>query len=583
MRRYQRTESAAVRHHESPERTAVRRYKMTMIRALLIALIVLVTCFFPAPSSGQEERPRLVCLLIVDQFPARYLERYGDLLSESGLRRMMTEGVWLTDARFSFGATTTAPGHATIATGANPRTHGIVSNSWRNGQRSMYCLDDDSCSGLPPGCLRKGASAKWVMSETLGDAMKRAFGPQAKVWAVSLKDRGAVLPAGHHADGAVWWSTSSGDYVSSTVYFPALPRWVVALNEKRVPDRFFHARWERALPILAYAGCSGDDAPWERTDNVGLSSVLPKVVGEGVDSPGHDFYNALSATPFGNDLVLEAARRVLTAESLGTDTIPDLLSISLTSMDIMGHRFGPDSHEALDLMVRTDRQIGDWLNLLDAAVGLDNCLVIFASDHGVGPMPEYAMQLGLGGGRFSSDSLRAAINQSVGSEMRLDTAVRCVARVALPWISLNDSTATQLGLSMRELAEAVARAACGFGAVDTALVSPLLDSTAAAPRDSLWRIAWEGAYPGRSGEVYVHLKAYWVSGHEGANHGTAHEYDSHVPVMFMGKAVYPRRVMQRSDPRDIVPTVCAVLGIEPPEGATGRVIEECLTGTTRGH
>ena len=360
--------------------------------------------------------------------------------------------------------------------------------------------------------------------------------------------------------------------------FVRLPGWCRTLNDEKYADRFFKAVWKRALPKEAYARCGVDNALWESGGFAGLTNTLPKTIGRTSDRPDPSFYRSLFGSPFGNDLVLEVARRMVINESLGRDEITDLLCVMLSSNDSVGHLFGPDSHEVLDMTVRTDRQLASWLSFLDRRVGLDRCIVALTADHGVGPVPELAIERGQGGGRIWSKRMLQGLNFAMRTTFGIaNEEVELVRAVEFPWVYVNSPLLTEKGIDPTEAIKAVAHAIREYEGVAAAIIPSEIAADSGQTVAELERAVRQSYYPGRSGDVYVHLKRHWTPTGGCATHGTAHRYDTHVPLILMGKAIRPGRYDMRVDARDLAVTLCAVLGLEPPPKPAGRVLSAALT------
>ncbi|HVS20988.1 MAG TPA: alkaline phosphatase family protein, partial [Pyrinomonadaceae bacterium] len=361
-------------------------------------------------TAGASSRPRLVLLIVVDQFRYDYFERFGDLFGSHGIGRLMREGASWTDANFDHVPTFTAPGHAVLMTGAWPSETGIVANEWyeRETEKKVKSVSDDSTRMLAGKPGEKGYSPRRLLCSTVGDELRLADNDRSKVIGISAKNRSAILPAGRHATAAYWFSTDNGNMISSTFYFDRLPDWVVRFNQRRMADGWFGARWDRLLPNEAeYLRRAGkDDVPWENLDKSSNdTNFFPHVVTGGADAPGKPFYRALDYTPLSNDLLVAFAESAIANEKLGGGEDTDMLSVSFSANDYVGHRFGPYSQEAMDITLRVDRQIGTLLDFVDARVGLRNTVVVFTADHGASPVPEQAAQMNLPGRRYQKADL----------------------------------------------------------------------------------------------------------------------------------------------------------------------------------
>jgi predicted AlkP superfamily pyrophosphatase or phosphodiesterase len=510
---------------------------MRALRVLIAALAVAASSLGAAGG-----RPKLVVAITVDQFRYDYLERFGPY--QGGLARLLREGAVFTNAYLEHAPTVTAAGHAVVLTGAPPAASGIVGNEWydRSSKKQVTSVSDEEttllgASGGP------GASPRRLLAETIGDELKKAD-PRARVIGVSLKDRSAILPAGRSADGAFWYDAKTGSVVSSSYYFKDLPAWVKAFNARRYADRFAGAEWKPLAdgkPLL----------------------VLPP--------GGPDYYSRLAASPFGNELVVQLAEAAIDAEKLGRGPATDLLAVSLSANDYVGHRYGPDSEQVKDVSLRTDLLLGEFFQFLDARVGLPNVLIVLTSDHGVAPIPELRAAAGQPGGRIRDADIAAAVEQRLAARYGEG---RWVVGKSGPAPYLNHELAAQRGVKLaelrREAAEAV-RALPHIARVYTA------EELAARPGgDEIDRRVRNGYHPERSADLFPVAERYWVFGAERAGHGSPYDYDAHVPVIFWGSAVKAGRYERRIAVNEIAPTLAALVGVKPPRHSTGRALAELV-------
>lgn len=564
---------------------------------LLLALLALFTtpadarqrrAQAPRPTTtvaaAQPKRPRLVLLIAVDQFRYDYLERFGDLFGAGGLRRMMRDGGSWAECNYDHVPTETAPGHATMMTGAWPSETGIIANQWfdRIEGKSVENVRDESVRLLGGGEKETASSPRNLLVSTLGDQLKLATAGRARVVGVSSKNRAAILPAGRMADGAYWYSTQTGTFVSSTYYFDRLPDWAAAFNAARPADKFFGAKWERLLPAAEYERRAGrDDAPWEKgTDK--RTYVFPHVFNGGLQEPGPAFYGALDYSPYSNDLVLSFAEAALANEKLGADEDPDVLTVSFSANDIVGHRYGPYSHEAMDMTLRVDRQIARLLEVVDARVGLSNTVVAFTADHGVAPSPEHAVEMGLPGGRVNPADILTAVRNRIrarfGKPGDKDTTADYVQTFSNYQIYFNRAALERDGVSAEEIERVTGEALLTVPGVSRYFTRTQLLAGAVAPADALARRVLHGYSQKRSGDVVVIQEPfkYISSGTSGATHGAPYTYDTHVPLIIMGGGLTPGRYLQPATPADIAPTLARIMNVEPPSSATGRVLSEAI-------
>ena len=523
-------------------------------------------------------------LIAVDQFRYDYLERFGDLFAPNGLRRLLNSGASWAECNYDHVPTETAPGHATMLTGAWPSETGIIANLWydRAEGKSIENVRDDSVHLLGGAASEPGASPRNLLASTLGDQLKLATVGRARVVGVSSKNRAAILPAGRMADAAYWYSTQTGAFVSSTYYFDRLPDWAAGFNGSKPADKFFGAKWERLLPVAEYERRAGpDDAPWEKgTDN--RSSIFPHVIDGGLKEPGPAFYADLDYSPFSNDLVLSFAAAALVNEHLGADDDPDVLTVSFSANDIVGHRYGPYSQEAMDMTLRVDRQIARLLDIVDARVGLSNTVVAFTADHGVAPSPEHATAMHLPGGRINPADLLTAVRSRIkarfGKPGERDTTADYVQTFSNYQIYFNRAALDRDNVSAEEIERVTGEALLTVPGVARYFTRTQLLAGAVSSFDAVARRVLHGYNQKRSGDVVVVQEPfkYFSAGGIGATHGAPYAYDTHVPLVIMGGGLAPGRYLTPATPADLAPTLARILNVEPPSSATGRVLAEAF-------
>ncbi|MEJ7617848.1 MAG: alkaline phosphatase family protein [Pyrinomonadaceae bacterium] len=564
---------------------------------LLFVLTLFLTAHPPAavtyaqPASAPDRRapqarPRLVLLIVVDQFRYDYLTRFGDLFGEGGLKRLMQDGAVWSNANYDHMPTNTAPGHATLMTGAWPAQTGIIGNEWfdRDAGKSVTSVSDDDTvllGGKESGT--RGASPRRLMASTVGDELRLQSNGRAKVIGISVKDRAAILPLGRHASAAYWFSTQVGHMVSSDYYFTQLPDWVQKFNASRPVDKYFGARWERLLPEGEYARRAGADAPpWEKINTAKDTNTFPHIITGGASRPGEDFYDAIDYSPFSNELLLAFAQQAIVNEGLGTDADTDVLSVSFSASDYVGHRFGPYSHEVMDITLRTDRHIAALLEFVNARVGLQNTLVAFSADHGVAPNPEHAAQMGLPGGRISVADVLKAVRQGISARYaRRDSGEPMpdyVQTFSNGAIYFNASALKRDGIDRTEIERIAGEAALTVPGISRYYTRTQLASGVSDTGDGISRRVQHSFYAPRSGDVFLIYDSfkYLESGFAVATHGSPYSYDTNVPVIIMGQQVKHGIYAEAATPADIAPTLAQLLRVQSPSSATGRVLLEAL-------
>jgi predicted AlkP superfamily pyrophosphatase or phosphodiesterase len=578
----------------SPRRTTVVNLLLAFLLALLPSSATVgqqrrgartdASAAASRPPAAANERPRLVLLIAVDQFRYDYLERFGDLFAANGLRRLLRDGASWAEANYDHVPTETAPGHATMMTGAWPSETGIIANDWfdRAEGKRVGNVQDDSVRKLGGGASDVPSSPRNLLCSTLGDELKLTTNRRSKVIGVSVKNRAAILPAGKMADAAYWYSSQTGEFVSSSYYFERMPDWAASFNAAKPADKFFGAKWERLLPVAEYEKRAGrDDAPWEKGDGK-TSYVFPHVVDGGLAAPGAAFYDALDYTPYSNDILLSFAQAALTNEHLGEDADTDVLTVSFSANDIAGHRYGPYSHEAMDMTLRVDRQIGQLLDFVDARVGLRNTLVVFTADHGVAPSPEHAAEMRLPGGRVRVSEVMTAVRNRVrarfGKPGDKDTTADYVQTFSNGQIYFNWFALERDGIRAEEMERVVGEAALTVPGISRYFTRTQLVANGISPSDAVARRVLHGYNPKRSGDVVVIQEAYkYLADYTiVANHGTPYSYDTHVPIIIMGGGVAPGRYLNASTPADIAPTLARLLRVQAPSNAVGRVLMEAI-------
>ncbi len=518
-----------------------------LIRACwLVALLCLAALSGgAAPPAGPARRqPKLVVVVVIDQFREDYLTRFRSEY-KGGFDRLLKSGAVFTNAYVQHFPPVTASVHATILSGAAPALTGIVGDDWydRESGRIVSSAFDPAVKTL--GGSGAGASPRNLLTSAVGDELKMAGKGASRVIGISLKDYAAVLLAGRMADGAYWFDRSNGNFASSTFYFPELPSWVSGFNAQRSVDRWAGGAWTAA--------------------NGKLLKQLPA-------KPGADYFLSVAASPFGDELLLSFAERAIEAEQLGSRDAVDLLSISLSATDWVGHTFGPDSPEIHDTNLRTDRSLGQFFRYLDKRFSPGSVLVVLTADHGVAPIPEDQAKRRMPGGRMSQGDLMMAADTALKARFG---AGKWVLYSDYGTFWLNSELIQQRNLKEADVEECVAEALAGVPHVYRVYTrTQLLHGEIG--QDPVSRRVASSFFPGRSGDVIATLEPYWIYGATGTTHGSAYNYDTHVPLIFMGSGIKPGLYDDGVGTDDIAPTLATLLEIETPSGSIGRVLREML-------
>ncbi|HLJ92853.1 MAG TPA: alkaline phosphatase family protein [Gemmataceae bacterium] len=563
------------------------------IRIWLVITSNLFVVFLSAGSVGRlhqalagepaaNNSPRLAVLLIFDQMRADYILRWEKLFGERGFRRLQQEGAWFRNCYYPYSDTITGAGHASIATGCSPAEHGIIENDWydRTTGKDVNCVVAGRYERVPtiphaepPSVAEQKRIAKTsvsperLLAPTLGDALKQGTGGKGRVVALSLKDRSAVLPAGRRADACYWFDTHDGIFVTSTYYRLQVHPWVAAFNATQPADHWFGKAWTRFRPDLEYEFYSGPDDVRAEGRGFGQERTFPHPMMGGKPKISDDYYQAVITSPYGNELLLELALRAVDAEHLGRSDAPDLLSVSFSSNDLIGHCWGPDSQEVFDVTLRSDQIVQRLLDHLDSSVGKGRYVVALTADHGVCPLPEVARAKGKDAGRVPAELLgsraEAFLDKMFGQS---DQKARWLEAKASPWIYLNRALLQQRGLDQAVVEEALAGWLKQQPGVLTAYTrSQLLKGVPAG--DSIGVRVRRSFQSDRSGDVAVVLKPYYLFSSPfltGTTHGTPHEYDTHVPLMVLGTGIRPGVHAESVTPLATATILAHALGIPRP-------------------
>jgi hypothetical protein len=536
------------------------------------------------------DAPRLLVLVVFDQLRGDYLERWHDLFGQGGFRRLQEEGAWFRNCHYPYAHTVTGAGHASLLTGCSPNRHGIVGNEWyqRDLGAPVYCVASDRDEQLPqpperPGKESKrkggrvgGASPERLLVPTVGDVLKDASAGRSRIVSLSFKDRSAVLPGGRQADACYWLDTSMGRFVTST-YYPRgrLHPWVAALNESRPADRWFGKEWTRLRPDLDYVQHSGPDDVEGEGKGYGQGRTFPHPLSGRLKTPGKEYYEALYNSPFGNEMLLELVKRAIDGEELGQRSMPDLLCVSFSCNDPIGHTWGPDSQEVLDVTLRSDLIVRDLLAYLDNRVGQGNYLLALTADHGVCPLPEVSQAKGIAAARLGSDMLNGGAEEFLAETFGKEgTPVKWIEATAEPWIFLDQKVMRDHGLKAATVEEKLADWLARQPGIQAAYTREQLDQPVKPDDDAILARMKRSFHPARCGEVAAVLKPFNLflgPFSTGTTHGAPHPYDTHVPLLVYGPGITGGRRGEEVTPQAIAAIFADFLGIPPPAGAEAPV------------
>jgi predicted AlkP superfamily pyrophosphatase or phosphodiesterase len=520
----------------------------------LCAVLLLLSLITGAFASAYNAHPKLVVVLVIDQFRGDYLERYHDFFVDGGFRLFLEHGAYFTDCNYDYANTRTAPGHATLFTGSYTSGHGIIANEWWDPQKKkrVTSVEDDNTKFV--GINRDGAAASPhnLLSDTLGDELKLATGGKARVFAVSLKDRAAVLPAGFSGDAAYWIDAKTGDWITSTYYLPQLPVWVSNFNGGHRAQKF----WNRE---------------WKDSDGTVLGSTTPRASKDGAQL---GFYDVVGATPFANEYELEFAKELVLYEKLGTGPATDLLMISLSANDILGHAVGPDSPQMRGMALELDKQLAEFFGFLGHQIGMANVWMALSADHGIAPFADFAKTLRLPASNLDVKALHAQINSLLSKKYLKKGEYVLDLDYPLAWL---DATAFSGTAGAKD--ESVAESDVGEAMKQAGLAGYYTKAQLArgdSPSTEMGR-RYAHSYSPVGGFYVIGIpNPFQVGTIKGTDHETPFSYDTHVPLAFYGLAFQTGTYRTHAEPIDLAVTLASLLGINAPAKATGRVLTEGL-------
>jgi predicted AlkP superfamily pyrophosphatase or phosphodiesterase len=522
----------------------------------LLAAIALVPV--PAAASAYNGRPKLVVVIVIDQFRGDYLERYREQFGDSGFRFLLDHGAYFSNCNYNYANTRTAPGHATLFTGAYSNGHGIVANEWWDPRKKkmVTSVEDDDTKLVGITGDKTGASPHNLLADTLGDELKLATQGKARVFGVSLKDRAAVLPGGFAADGAYWIDPQSGVWITSTYYRNELPHWVRDFNANR-PGKYWDRDWKDAQGAL-------------------LLSTAHRKNKAGADA---GFYEVVGPSSFANDYEFEFAKELILYENVGRGPATDLLAISLSPNDILGHRVGPDSPEMKQMALDLDRQLSDFINFLGHQIGLAGVWIALSADHGVASLPDQVKQLRIPAANLDSAKIEAQINGAITAKFSpghpAAAGPATYVKLDYPMAWLDPDAFASAHVHENDAEAAVGEAMKQAGLRDFYTKSQLAEGE--VPNTPLGRKYLNSYSAEGSWYVMGVPDIYTVGSSKGTDHASPYTYDTHVPLAIYGLSFQAGTYRASVQPVDLAATLASLLGINAPTHSVGRVLTEALS------
>jgi len=505
-------------------------------------------------ASAYNGHPKLIVIIVIDQFRGDYLERYRDQFGEGGFRLFLDRGAYFTDCNYDYANTRTAPGHATLLTGAYSNGHGIIANEWWDPQtkRMVSSVEDDTTKLVGVAGDAKGASPHNLMASTLGDELKLATAGRSRVFGIALKDRAAVLPTGRAGDAAYWIEQKSGTWVTSTYYRSELPKWAADFNGADRAGKY----WDR---------------DWRDSEGNILRSTAHR---KGKDGSEAGFYEVVGSTPFANDYEFEFAKELILYEQLGTGNNTDLLSISLSANDILGHQVGPDSPEMQSMALATDKQLAGFFNFLGHQVGLANIWIALSADHGIAPLPSAAAKLHLPAANLNVEDLSKQVDKTLAARFPVAKSTGFLRSFDYPLAWLNDEAFAAAKVKEEDAERAVGEALKQAGLRGYFTRSQLAQG--AVPDTELGHQYLHSYSPAGGWYVMGVPAPFLVGTLRGTDHASPYTYDTHVPLAFYGVPFQLGTYRTHAEPVDLAVTFASLLGINAPTHAVGRVLTEAV-------
>ena len=539
-------------------------------KIIVIFLVVLIA----GCKDRSKNKPKLVVGIVIDQMRYDYLEKFSNKFSRDGFKRLMREGFTLANAHYNYIPTATAPGHASIFTGSTPSHHGIIGNYFydKTLKKMIYCMTDDRFKTIG-GKNGGNKSMARLQTTTVSDQLKLAQGGKGKTIGISLKDRSAMLPAGHSANSAYWFEgASEGKFITSSFYTEKLPEWVKVFNKSDTAEKLLNQTWNTYYPIKKYTESLADEAPYERPFKGKKTATFPYDLQKLKKENGG--YNLLKTTPFGNDLLLAFAKATIKGEKLGQGHYKDFLSVSFSSTDYVGHQFGIHSKEVEDTYIRLDQNIDSLLSFLDKEVGKGNYILFLTADHAAAPNTKFLKSLRIPADFFSPKSFENFVTKLL---LKKYGTQNIVENISNNQIFLNETALEKNHLQKETVVNYL---------VKNIMKHPLVSKIIGAEKlqkghfeRGLFALMKKGYHQKFSGDVLFALKTGVL--HEsyqkgGTSHGTGYNYDTHIPVIFYGSNIQKGTSVKYHPITDIAPTIAHILGITFGNFNSGAIVEEAL-------
>ncbi len=534
---------------------------VTLSLVFSITVLAQNTAVSAASQISTVKRPKLVVGIVVDQMRWDYLYRYSNRYAENGgFKRLLNQGFSCENTMIPYTPTVTACGHASIYTGSVPAINGISGNDWwdYNQNKFVYCTEDTVVATVGSSTALGQMSPKNLLSTTIGDELKLATNFRSKVIGIAIKDRGAILPAGHSADAAYWYDNKTGDWITSSYYENSLPAWVKDVNAKKLVDKYYAQDW----PLL-YAADTYEQSAFGRK---GFPRDTKQYVGKN--------YSVIAAIPYGNTFTFDMAKAAITGEKMGATANTDMIAISLSTPDYIGHAYGPNSVEQEDCFLRLDKDLGEFLDFLDEKLGKGNALVFLTADHGVANMPSFLNEHKIPAGNFDSQKVEEQLSSYLKKKYDGSNLVTGILNYQ---VYLDRNVMAESKINKDAVYDDVIDFLTKNSSIDRAFALDAVNQTTLQPK--IKEVLINGYYPSRSGDIQIVLRPQFIDGFlkGGSTHGVWNPYDAHIPLVWYGWNIKQGKTHRETYMTDIAATIAAMLSIQMPSGCVGHVIEETIS------
>lgn len=517
----------------------------------------------PAPPS----KPKLVVGIVVDQMRYDYIYRYWDKFGNDGFRRLVNEGFFCRNTNYNYVPTYTGPGHTSVYTGTTPAVHGIIANDWYDKKtgKLVYCAEDNSVNGVGTTAVEGKRSPANNLTTTITDELRISSNMRSKVIGIALKDRSAIMPAGHVANAAYWFDGGTGSFISSTYYMKELPAWVQEFNKKELPKKYLSQTWNTLLPIDQYTESIADDNKYETILKGEEKPVFPHDLPKLMAANGG--LGLIRGVPFGNSLTKDFAIEVIKNENMGKSAATDFLAVSFSSPDYVGHTWGPNSVEQEDDYLRLDKDLAELLKFLDEQLGKDNVLVFLTADHAAPEVPAYLSDLKVPSGYINEGKMNADLKAYL-KQMYGDSLVLSMSNQQ---VFLNHKVIEDKKLVLQQVEEDAAAFLQKMEGVSEVITAATMNTTSFTEGSRY--LMQKGYNAKRSGDVLINYMPAWVDYQRtGTTHGSPYSYDTHVPLIFYGWNIKQGSSAEQVYITDIAATLAMMLNIQFPNGCTGKPI-----------